>query len=79
MKLKVTGGVPEGSYLARFTNVEEVTNALGDGLKWTWEITSGAYSGQSASVTTSDSPSAKNRCGKIVSTGGCVGVFDDTD
>ncbi|MFO1044790.1 MAG: hypothetical protein U0941_23710 [Planctomycetaceae bacterium] len=67
MKLTVSGGVPEGSYLAKFTKVEPTTNAYGDGLKWTWEITSGAYSGQTASVTTSDSPSPKNRCGKIVS------------
>ena len=67
MKLKVSGGVPEGSYLAKFTKVEPTTNALSDGLKWTWEITSGPSSGQTSSSTSSDSPSAKNRCGKIVS------------
>ncbi|QJW92560.1 hypothetical protein FTUN_0056 [Frigoriglobus tundricola] len=67
MKLKVSGGVPEGSYLAKFTKVEPTTNGFGPGLKWAWEITSGANTGQSVICTTSNSPSPKNRCGKILS------------
>ena len=67
MKLTVSGGVPEGSYLAKFANVEPMTNALGDGLKWTWEITSGANAGLTVCSISSNSPSPKNRCGKIVS------------
>jgi hypothetical protein len=67
MLLKITGGVPEGSYLARFANVEPTTNALGDGLKWSWQITSGAQSGQTVGCISSSSPTAKNKCGKILS------------
>lgn len=67
MKLKVTGGVPEGSYLAKFTKVEPTTNNFGTGLKWFWEITTGPQVGQSTICTTSDNPTPKNRCGKILS------------
>ena len=49
MKLKVSGGVPEGSYLAKFVKVEPTTNNLGDCLKWTWQITSGPCAGQTPS------------------------------
>lgn len=67
MKLKVSGGVPEGNYLAKFTKVEPTTNAFGNGLKWFWEITGNSHAGQSTSCTTSDCPTPKNRCGKILS------------
>jgi hypothetical protein len=67
MRLKVSGGVPEGSYLAKFVKVEPTTNALGDGLKWLWEITSGPNVGLTVSSISSNSPSPKNRCGKILS------------
>jgi hypothetical protein len=67
MKLKVSGGVPEGSYLAKFSKVEPTSNNYGKGLKWFWEISGGAQVGQSTSCTTSDSPTPKNRCGKILS------------
>jgi hypothetical protein len=66
MKLVVTGGVPEGSYLGKFVKVEPTTNNYGEGLKWTWEIATGPQAGQFASCTTSNSPSPKNRCGKVV-------------
>jgi hypothetical protein len=66
MKLTVTSGVPEGSYLGKFVRVEPTTNDFGEGLKWIWEITTGQQAGQIASCTTSTNPSAKNRCGKVV-------------
>jgi hypothetical protein len=67
MKLKVSGGVAEGSYLAKFVGVEPTTNSIGPGLRWTWEIATGPLAGQATGCTSSTNPSSKNRCGKIVS------------
>ncbi len=66
--LKVTtGGVPAGSYLARFTGYEETTTEYGDGLRWQFEPISGPYKGSKTSRITSQNPTMKNACGKILS------------
>jgi hypothetical protein len=67
MKVRVLGGVPEGTYLAKFVAMEPTTNSYGEGVKWRWEIVGGAQAGQYASCTTSPNPSARNSCGRIVS------------
>lgn len=67
MKVRVIGGVPEGTYAAKFLTMEAVTNTFGDGVRWSWEIVGGPHAGQKASCTTATSPSAKNSCGRIVS------------
>lgn len=67
MKVRVIGGVPEGTYLAKFVAMEPTTNSFGDGVKWHWEIVGGPQAGQRASCTTSPQPSARNSCGRIVS------------
>ena len=81
MKLKVSGGVPEGSYLAKFVKVEPTTNNLGDCLKWTWQITSGPCAGQTPSCISGNSPTPKNKCGKILSgmTGKSLNTGEELD
>lgn len=66
MLLRVFGGVPEGSYLAKFEKVEQSTNSLGPGLKWVWVISTGPHAGTTVSSVSGVSPSAKNRCGKLL-------------
>ena len=65
--VRVIGGVPEGTYLAKFVAMEPATNSFGDGIKWKWEIVNGPHAGQQSFCTTSTMPSARNSCGRIVS------------
>jgi hypothetical protein len=68
MLLKVSaGGVPVGSYHARFTGVEAVNNEFGDGLRWNFEITAGTNAGRIVSRTTAKTPTPRNTCGKLLS------------
>ncbi len=68
MKLKVSsGGVPKGTYLAKFVSVESITNDYGPGLTWKWEVLRGPHAGQSVGRITTPTPTAKNACGKILS------------
>lgn len=65
--LKVSaGGVPAGSYLARFVGLETTTNDIGEGLRWIFEVTAGPHTGAKASRITSPSPTLKNACGKML-------------
>jgi hypothetical protein len=65
--LKVSaGGVPAGSYLARFAAVETTSNEFGEGLKWVFEVTNGPSKGAKTSRITSQSPTLKNSCGKML-------------
>lgn len=66
--LKVSaGGVPVGSYLAKFVGVEATNNEYGDGLRWLFEVVSGPQKGVKTSRITSQSPTPKNACGKMLS------------
>jgi acyl-homoserine lactone acylase PvdQ len=68
MLLKITaGGVPAGSYHAIFKNAEAVTNDYGPGLRWIFEVVGGPHAGQTASRTTTQSPTTQNSCGKLLS------------
>lgn len=67
MKLQVTsGGVPAGSYIARFVGVEPTTSKIGEGLKWVWEVTSGPHAGAKVSRITDTKPTLKNACGRML-------------
>lgn len=66
--LKVsTGGVPAGSYLAKFTGYEETNNDYGDGLRWQFEVASGPIKGSKTSRITGPLPTPKNSCGRVLS------------
>jgi len=68
MRLKVSaGGVPVGSYTAKFAGIEPTTSEqYGAGYRWKWEITAGAQAGQAASRTTGTTPTEKNGCGAML-------------
>lgn len=61
-----SGGVPVGSYSATFTNLEPVDNEFGPGLRWQFEISAGQYKGLCVSRTTSNKPTVKNTCGRML-------------
>lgn len=65
------GGVPAGSYMAKFLGVEETNNDYGAGLKWLFEVVSGPQKSAKTSRITSPVPSLKNGCGKML--GGITG------
>src|SRR4051812_48117763 len=59
--------VPQGFYRAKFLGVEDVNNDMyGPGLKWSFEITDGAYRGKTPNRTTGLDPSTKSQCGKML-------------
>jgi hypothetical protein len=65
--LKVSaGGVPAGSYLAKFTGVEPTNNDYGDGLRWQFEVLNGEHKGLGTSRTTGNRPTLKNSAGKML-------------
>jgi hypothetical protein len=68
MRLKVSaGGVPPGSYTARFMGVEPVnSDQYGEGLRWKFAITQGPQRDQVAARITGLTPSPRNGCGKIL-------------
>jgi hypothetical protein len=82
MVLKVSaGGVPAGSYLATFTGVEATSNEYGDGLRWQFEVINGPNKGAKTSRITSQTPTPKNACGKMLSgiTGKTLTPGEDID
>jgi hypothetical protein len=63
-----SGGVPPGSYLAKFVGIEETHNQeYGAGIRWIFEIVTGPHKGGRPPRTTSPNPSLKNGCGKMLS------------
>lgn len=68
MKLVLSsGGVPPGSYLAKFIGTEPSDGGqYGPGIKWSFEIVSGRYAGQKICRTTGLLPTLKNGCGKML-------------
>ena len=88
-------GVPEGSYVGRFVGVverEADPKRLGQdgrpfppGLEWQFEIATGEHQGKTVSTITSQQPTAKNSCGRMITqmSGGSVrmlkGVEFDPD
>lgn len=66
-KLKVVNpGVPVGSYLARFADVEDIETQYGEGLRWAFEVTKGKFKGKETSRITSQDPTLRNACGKML-------------
>jgi hypothetical protein len=62
-----SGGVPANSYLALFLGVEDTHNdEYGAGLRWEFEVVSGPHKGAKTSRTTSQTPTLKNACGKML-------------
>lgn len=68
MKLTLTsGGVPPGSYVARFLGVELTEpNQYGDGLRWNFEVASGPHAGTRIGRPTGTKPTLKNKCGQFL-------------
>lgn len=60
------GGVPPGSYVAKFVDAESITNDIGDGVSWTWEILKGQFAGYIVGRITQRNPTLKNACGKVI-------------
>ncbi len=61
------GGVPVGGHIATFVGVEPTKNDYGDGLKWIFEVVSGPSKGAKTYRITSQAPTLKNACGRMVS------------
>lgn len=68
MKLVLTsGGVPAGSYLAKFLGVEPTeAGQYGPGIKWSFEVITGRYAASKVCRTTGVFPTQKNSCGKML-------------
>src|SRR5215469_14959683 len=68
MKLILTnGGVPAGSYVAKFLGVEPTEpNQYGAGNRWKFEVVSGPHAGARISRITGTKPTLKNQCGKLL-------------
>jgi len=61
------GGVPPGTYSAKFTGVDDYHHAeYGAGLRWLFEITRGEYVGQSTSRITNTKPTKDNSGGRLL-------------
>lgn len=62
-----SGGVPAGSYMAKFLGVEETHNdEYGAGIRWLFEVISGPHKGGRPPRITSDRPTLKNGCGRML-------------
>ena len=68
MKLTLSsGGVPAGSYLAKFVGVEaSEPNQYGEGLRWRFEVANGPHAGTKITRTTGVTPTLKNKCGQFL-------------
>lgn len=80
--LKVSaGGVPAGSYLAKFLGYESTTTEFGDCLRWQFEVVNGQHTGSRTSRITGLSPTTKNACGRVLSgiTGKPLTAGEDID
>jgi hypothetical protein len=82
VKLTVkSGGVPPGSYIAKFVGVEQKDSSYGPGLIWTFEIVSGPNAKGKATGMTGTEPTPANKCGKFLAgvTGKMPGVGESVD
>jgi hypothetical protein len=62
-----SGSTPPGSYLAKFVGIEPTAaNEFGAGIRWQFEILSPPLSGTKIGRTTSDKPTLKNACGRML-------------
>jgi hypothetical protein len=62
-----TGGVPAGSYMARFVGIEAWSDDYyGDAVRWQFEVLSDPHKGAKISRFTSANPTLTNSCGKIL-------------
>jgi hypothetical protein len=68
MKLTLSSGsTPPGSYHAKFLGIEPAeANEYGAGIRWLFEIISGALAGTKIGRTTGDKPTVRNACGKML-------------
>jgi hypothetical protein len=68
MKLILSnGGVPAGSYVAKFLGVEATEpNQYGPGIRWNFEIVSGPQVGAHIGRPTGVKPTPKNKCGQFL-------------
>jgi hypothetical protein len=67
-----TGGLPPGTYMAKFSRVEATRHAeFGDGMRWVFGVAQGPLTGQETSRVTGPTPTARNGCGRILA--GIVG------
>lgn len=68
MKLTLSsGGVPAGSYLAKFLGVEATEpNQFGPGIRWNFEIAAGPHTGTKIGRPTGTKPTLKNKCGQFL-------------
>jgi hypothetical protein len=66
IKLIVTSGsVPAGSYVATVNGVEKSQSKLGPGLRWSFTVASGAYTGQKLTAFTGEMPTPQNKAGRF--------------
>jgi hypothetical protein len=82
MKLTVkSGGVPPGSYVAKFKGVEPKESKFGPGLLWAFEVASGPHAGAKATGFSQTDPTANNKCGKVLAgiLGKMPGVGESVD
>jgi hypothetical protein len=82
MKLVVkAGGVPPGSYVARFLGAEPRESQFGPGLLWQFEVASGQQAGAKATGMTGSEPTAQNKCGRFLAaiTGKPLSVGESVD
>ena len=67
MKLTVkAGGVPPGSYIAKFLGVEPKESQFGPGLTWTFEVVNGPQASCKATAMTQTTPTPGNGCGRLL-------------
>lgn len=69
-----SGGIPPGSYKARFTGATKASSDYGDALKFAWEVVDGPLAGSTASRMVSGKPTPGNNAGKLIAalTGGAA-------
>jgi hypothetical protein len=88
MKLKMSEskfGAPVGTYQAEFVGAEAREplegSGYGPGLEWQFRVVDGLHAGKIISRTTSQEPTTKNSCGRILVqlTGAAVGVGSEVD
>ena len=68
MKLTLSkGGVPAGSYVAKFVGVEpSEPNQYGPCIRWNFEVVTGPHAGTKLGRPTGTKPTIKNKCGQFL-------------
>jgi hypothetical protein len=79
-------GAPVGTYQCQFLGVEELPQTrpgpnFGPAWRWQWRILMGEHMGKIISRTTSQEPTTKNACGKMLQavTGRAIAVNEEVD